>query len=830
MGLLIDTMKKVYWVFILSLLLSMMSWNISLAAPACSLITEVTAGNPFLDEGILDFDSELVDPSLKACIDYSDLSREYFDLKGFVYNTNLGVMSFFSEFNPNTQEFENLGLPMNTNVEYKVSLFPEYNQQANLEKIALRGYGYSNGHGYLKFNCQAHPDLIFDETDCAIPYGVSVALDDYDVLNQTYALQGYAFSENVGFVNFKGARISFDFQNIQFTPEIVDFGPIGDPVSNGLPFYDLALKFFLNGEDKTEFFYDSGYDFCLNFLNQRKLSLVNPDELSQASGCLDHTNLYGSRLNDYSQEAFTYNRAKNEFRLKANMRIASLVPAEGEEFKIEALKTSVLGLEQTFNVNLPLEFKMPLNFEVLPFHIQNSEACDFEDKMKIVNFRENAKQPFSICVNYFRSNLLSQLGVTADFNSNIRDNDLGLSVFKESLNQETGEVVENDLNNWSFANSGFDTDLFFRLNSQFVIPKEISRSFLDFTASYSFQENNLEMFVSRQALALNDNDRSDYSAKVLGIVGARAFNKIDDALTIKSESSDFLNLHRSFVNKLRLRAGRGNVRECTLIEFCSGMLSDFSNVVYLNSSVGDNVNYSDLVRNFAGSLVVLDGLNLLIDVNTPADEDGEGEDEDVDGNTNVIGVVQSGANTYIKTSVTDLDLMLSTDAYVLSYVDANNLGFLMNENFGRYQDSLDETIYNQLYYRGVLRSKNCFGCSIEDPIFLPDGTQALTIADAYKARVLDLNFLRLSPLEFKVQAFGDTGFFQYQDCQEGGLIRGIVELSNLVFDHLCFLDTVNGRALLRSPNLVEDEDEESHLKRSLIFEFKDFDLPFFSQL
>lgn len=793
--------------------------NTSFAASVdCKPLDGVTVGNPFLDEGVLDFNSGLFDPVISACLNNSGLNVDYFDILGFSVNPNLGFVSFFSEFNSNTNQFENLGVKMQTQLEYKVSVFPTYNQNNEIVAADLKGYAYSDGHGWLKFSCEKHQDLDFDEDvcdlfesnlefldECGNGFGVCINFEDYDFRTKTFGLIGHAFSENLGFIDFNGARIPFESLNLNYQPRVVEFGSSMVPVSNGGNFYDLKLKFYLNGQDKTKEFYNSDAEFCLRFKNNRKLSVDDETQIIQALDCTDHSNLYGSDLNSYNQDAFDYDFEKDVFSLKSNKKIASLVPSKGEEFMIDAVKTKMLSKETFYDINLPLEFKMPMDLVTLPYHINSFSQCDFNNKYKVLTFVENVSNPLSLCTKFVRSESLSDFEVDYIFNSNVDDQEIGMQVFDIVEDPVTLESIENPQNNWLFDGNSFVSDLYFRLDSTFVVPKELAKYKLLFRGSYSFFEDGQDLQVSRVVSSVVDDSRSNYTPLIKGLLSDNFFTKNNDGLSIKNSKDSSIDLHQSFVNKYR---SKFLDQECSLLNPCLERFNNNQNVIYLNFA-DEALNVSDLNIYF-GDLVVLDGIDLLISQNID--------------DSNFIGVIQEDANVYLKTSVTDLNLMLSTSGYMMSYVDLDNLNFLIAENFADYQQGIDESLYNQLYFKGELRSENCFGCSLKNPIVMPDGNLATDLVDSYKAKIWDLSLLRRSPLEFKTQMA--YGRLFYQNC-DGQRLNARVYFNDLNNQLLCYQDSLNGVNLLISPR-TQSLNLQSK-QRALVFEYFDFGLPFFSQ-
>lgn len=806
-------MKKFYFLFFVLMLFTL---NLSLAANNCTLFQKTTLGNPLLDEGVIDFNSGMIDSSISACADYSSNNNAYFDLKGFAVNPNLGLISFYSAYNPITDLFENLGLSMKTRLDYKVSMFPTYNNMNQLLGVDFKGYAYSSGHGWLKLNCQKHPDLDFDEDvcdlfaaqgyldDCSSGFGACLDLNDYDILTKTFGLKGHAFSENLGFIDMTGARIAFDKLNLNYRPKVVDFGSGMKPISNGGKFYGLALKFYLGGVDKTREFYNGGYDFCLRFKNNRKINDQDLTPIEQAQDCDDHTNLYGSDLNNYTQDAFSYDSVKNVFRLKDERKIASLVPAKSDEFKIDAVKTSIMGVENFYPINLSLGFDMPMDFITLPYHIDSFAGCDFNNKFKVLNFNENVDTPLSICSIFTPSALVSNFMVDYLFESNLQSDELSLDIYKKELDEASLETQDVPQNNWVFNGNNFVSDLYFKLNSTFMIPKEISKNKLLFRGTYSFNENARTYNVSRVISSVVDSDRSNYSPLIKGILNDKFFKKIDDNLDFKNIETNQLNYLQAFVNQYRVKFLDQN---CDLDNQCFEQVTPQQKVYYVNNL--ESLNLSQL-NELSGNTLVLDGVGLKIDSNFFGDDK--------------IGIVQVDANVYLKTSVTDLNLMLSTDGYLMSYVNNQNLNYLLEEKLADYESSLDESVYNQVYVKGEIRTKNCFGCSLVNPVILPDGNQATTLLDSYKARIWDLSLLRKSPLEFRVRML--VGRPLYNEC-DGRTTLNTVDFQSLNYDKLCYQNSINGINLLKSQAF--DFSELGAQERALNFEYSDLDLPYFSQ-
>ena len=247
-------MKKLYFLFFISLFLNFNS--VFGADLSCTPIVGITNGDPFLDEGVIDFKSNAFDPEISACLNFENIEGSYFDVKGFALNPNLGFISFYSNFNGETGSYENLGVEMQTELKYKVSLFPEFDQNNRIKTAKFKGYAYSSGHGWLKFGCDKHPDLEFDEDvcdlfenqnqfrdECGNGFGVCIDFDNYDFRTKTFGLKGHAFSENLGFIDLKGARVEFPVMNMNYEPVVMDFGTNMIPISNGGKFYTLALKF-----------------------------------------------------------------------------------------------------------------------------------------------------------------------------------------------------------------------------------------------------------------------------------------------------------------------------------------------------------------------------------------------------------------------------------------------------------------------------------------------------------------------------------------------------------------------------------------------------------
>ena len=808
-------MKKFYFLFYLFLFLNFLF--VASAQNTCIPINGITEGNPFLDEGVIDFQSGIFDPVISACVDYDGFEGDYFDIKGFAVNPNLGFLSFYSNFNNQTGSFENLGVQMQTELKYKVSLFPKFDQNNQIKTVDFKGYAYSSGHGWLKFNCEKHPDLEFDEDvcdlfenqnqfrdECGNGFGVCIDFDNYDFRTKTFGLKGHAFSENLGFIDFKGARVEFPMTNMNYEPVVVDFGSNMTPISNGGKFYRLALKFVLDSEDRTKEFAESNIDFCLRFTNNRKLSNEDSTEIVQAENCNDHTKLYGSDLNNYDKDAFVYDADSNIFFLRDDRKIASLVPAKADEFKINAVKTTVLGKETFYPMDLSLEFEMPMDLITLPYHIDRYADCNFNNKLKVLKFNENFNNPFSLCTKFIASENLSEFQVEHIFESNVDDEDLGIDVFELSLDEE-GQDQEISQNNWSFRGNDFVSDIFFRFNSTFVIPKELSDNKLLFKGSYVFEEDGQPLEVSRVISSVLDDSKSNYTPLIKGVLNDNFFKTMNDGVTVKNVQNNSLSYHQAFINKYR---NKFRDSTCDLGLLCVDNFKDGQDIVYLNV-LPEGLN-SRVLENFYGNLLVLDGVDLIIDQNI---HDG-----------NFLGVVSSDANVYLKTSVTDLNLMLSSDGYLMSYKNQENLDFLMNQDYADYQDSLDESLFNQLYFKGELRAKNCFGCSLENPIILPNGKMAQNIVDSYKARVWDLALLRRSPLQYKVHKRFERLF--YNDCD------GIESLVRVVFDDLntdflCYQNSINGFNLSKSPR-IQDLGLGSK-ERALLFEYFDFGLPFFSQ-
>ena len=809
-----NIMKKIYF-----LIFAAIFFNIPVGYSAvnqCDLILGRTTGNPFLNEGVLDFEAFRIDESISACVNQGGFDDDHFDLKGFALNPNLGYLSFFSEYNPVTQKFENLGVGMKTQLEYGVSLFPEYNNSNQIERALLKGYAYSDGHGWLKFSCQKHPDLEFDEDvcdlfaandfsdECQVGFGACINFNDYDLRTKTYGVKGHAFSENLGFIDMKGARIKFENTNLNYLPEVVLFNSTMEPLSNGGKFYSLGLKFILNGVDKTKEFNESNAEFCLRFLNNRKLTTDDETQIIQALDCTDHTNLYGSDLNNYNQDAFVYSAKRNAFMLKSDRKIASLVPSTAEEFKIDALKTTLLGKETFYPLNLPLEFKMPMDLVLLPYHIDSFAQCDLNNKLKVLNFTENFNNPFSLCSVFQSSPALSEFEVEHSFETNVENSDLSIDVFELDMDLETQQEVEIERNNWTFSGYNFVSDLFFRFNSTYVVPKELANNKLLFKGSYSFMEDGQSFEVSRVISSMLDDSKSNYTPLIKGVLNDQFFKKMNDGLTIKNVKNDSLNFHTAFVNKY---AEKFQDSVCDLNLPCVDRFNNLQDIVYINN-LNRPLNSLD-IQNFNGDLLVLDGVDFHLSQNI-LDE-------------NFIGIVQNNANTYLKTSVTDLNLMLSTNGYIMSYVDNRNLAYLEAENYADYQDTLDESVYNQLYFKGELRANNCFGCSLENPIVMPNGIQAADLVDSYKARVWDLSLLRRSPLEYKSEVMFGRHF--YQNCD--GARQGVqIVFDNLNTDFLCYQDELNGVPLLKSTRI---QDLELESERALLFDYFDFGLPYFSQ-
>ena len=808
-------MKKLYFLFYLLFFLNFSV--IANAADTCVPISGITVGNPLLDEGVIDFESGVFDPVTSACVEYDTFDRDYFDIKGFAVNPNLGFLSFYSNINNQTGSFENLGVQMQTKLKYKVSLFPEFDQNNQIKNADFKGYAYSSGHGWLKFGCEKHPDLEFDEDvcdlfenqnqfrdECGNGFGVCIDFDNYDFRTKTFGLKGHAFSENLGFIDFKGARVEFPMMNMNYEPVVVDFGSSMTPISNGGKFYSLALKFILDGEDRTKEFAESNIDFCLRFTNGRKLSNEDSTEIVQAENCDDHTKLYGSDLNNYDKDAFVYDADSNIFFLRNDRKIASLVPSKADDFKINAVKTTVLGKETFYPLDLSLEFEMPMDLITLPYHIDSYAQCDFNNKLKVLKFNENFNNPFSLCSKFIASENLGEFEVEHIFESNVDDEDLGIDVFELNLDEE-GQDQELFLNNWSFDGNNFVSNIFFRFNSTFVIPKELADNKLLFKGSYEFEEDGENLEVSRVISSVLDDSKSNYTPLIKGVLNDNFFKTMNDGVTVKNVQNNSLSYHQAFINKYRNKFRDSN---CDLELRCVDKFKDGQDIVYLKD-IPEGLN-SQRLQGYYGDLLVLDGVNLIIDQNIQDD--------------NFVGVVSSNANVYLKTSVTDLNLMLSTDGYLMSYKDQENLDFLLEEEYADYHDSLDESLFNQLYFKGELRAKNCFGCSLSNPIVLPNGKVAQDILDSYKARVWDLALLRRSPLQYNVREMFGELFYNGCDGQE---FRIMVVFDDLNTGFLCYQSSINGFNLSKSQR-IQDLNLGSK-ERALLFEYFDFGLPFFSQ-
>ena len=776
----------------------------------CNNLTGISFGNPLLDAGVLDFSSPLIADFHKACIDTTLVNNLYYDLKGFAYNQNLGFLSFYSALD-DFGKFSNRGVTMNTEIAYKVSAFPTFLANGEVGSVVLKGYAFSSGHGWLKFNCEEHPFLDYDTNSCADEnYGVKVDLSDYNILSQTYGLMGEAYSENVGVVPMKGVRIKLPFKNISYKPIVSSFKTVSEPYSNGSPVYEFGLKFFDGGVEKTREFYESGFDFCLVFKDERYLDDSNMPIVDENLNCEGHVNNYGLDLNAYSRvQAFNYDSVLNQFTLKDNKRISSLVPSENGEFGLKFVRINAFG--QTFlnSLNLDFNFDFPADFYPRLENINSFDACDEDVFADVFNFREGFNYPLTLCANYFRFGSMTDLSVVPFFKSSIVGDFYDGKVFRESIDLDSSEVVEEPVLEVPFGSSGFVSNLFFRLDADYAIPKELANYSLDFDGIYGFQVGSNAFTVKRKLYSLIDSERSDYTPIVAGEIDSKFFKKIKDDTSLSGTDLAGVSNFDSFVTKFRTMNFAEN---CTIADPCTDPSGGIQNVVYINygSVFGGSKIYNFQLNGFIGKTVILDGIDLIISTDFFDDED-------------VIGFVVNNANIYIRNSVTDLRMGLATNKFIFPYDSIEGITSLEQQRYADYYKSLGVSHFNELYFKGLLRSNNCFGCSVADVVVLPSGKVAENVSDAFEAKVKDLLFLRRTPLEYKVTEVVE-GRFAYLNC-ETDEFDGFIRFDQLDSEKLCYLENLNGENLSRSDfrPFVENS-------RSALFEYESLNLPYFENI
>lgn len=111
---------------------------------------------------------------------------------------------------------------------------------------------------------------------------------------------------------------------------------------------------------------------------------------------------------------------------------------------------------------------------------------------------------------------------------------------------------------------------------------------------------------------------------------------------------------------------------------------------------------------------------------------------------------RKGGNIYICSAVTDITANIVADGSIFSYgKDANDCGNLdadtlvdASDGTPKFSKAPREVLKNQLTIRGSLISNNTYGGAFSTPPLLGDGTPITNPADVYRARLYDLNFLR----------------------------------------------------------------------------------------
>lgn len=114
--------------------------------------------------------------------------------------------------------------------------------------------------------------------------------------------------------------------------------------------------------------------------------------------------------------------------------------------------------------------------------------------------------------------------------------------------------------------------------------------------------------------------------------------------------------------------------------------------------------------------------------------------EDVSVNT-----PRRGGNVYICADVTDISgLHIVADGGMLSYADCGNKATAINQNDGLpvFPKGAREMLKNQFTITGSIISNNTYGGSLLTPPILGDGTRLLKAEESYKARIYDINFMR----------------------------------------------------------------------------------------
>lgn len=409
-----------------------------------------------VNEGALAFNNTSAPSSeYKACLYQSTdpvPPRRYFG--GWVWNTNLGWISLgsFDAGASNTNRGVSTG-----SYEYRSYVDFTYDGSGEVTGGELYGYFWGDNMGWIRLNCD-HSTYSYDGS--AAPVGSdnycgtsnhSVSISSVNP-EGTANLTGYAWSDNLKWVNMEGTVIPlsdmFSGYTVEINPVPIQY-PAGsgsvvelpegqNPAANGLGAYQLEFVFKntnLPEDDQNitfELFDDANVDFEVNMNDERWHQSREEDvDLPVDS----HGDKYGLMYFDLNKDEFEKHTGVEKIHLESSLYYPkSYVPAEGSELAIESVDVLIDSGGTVYTVNLPVDvslaFDVPYDLEMFQNRtgedVTNQDTCeDIPGRNTGLDLEVGVGDPIMVCGGIDRGgrgsirpiNNQVDLEVTYDFSS-----------------------------------------------------------------------------------------------------------------------------------------------------------------------------------------------------------------------------------------------------------------------------------------------------------------------------------------------------------------------------------------------------------------------------
>jgi len=380
------------------------------------------------NEGQNDFEYASPANAYKACLhEQSDFTSSLIDLKGWVWNHNLGWVSLNSEDPDGDGNYENLGVSTGT-MAYGSQLdlsTSDDESAADYINAELKGYWWGDNLGWLSLNCADTAD------NCAtVNYKTYVnSVVNPNTENAMATLGGYAWSTAHGWVNMTGVDIPLGHLYAEAIPS-VSFLPVSEEIvdgerivrADGMSGYIMSLSFKdSDGVVIPANTLPAGFDFCFiwddkRYLDYEKSSIeMNPDYVAQTE-CFADSHAPDAQRFDLPNKALT----KTNFKvlglsLVSKYTLNSFVPSSGDEF---VLNKVVVNNSKEYNMtNKKLVYKPPYElrlFQETP--ADGFECLEYEPEENVMDLTLGFNDSVAACGEYKRSEAATKLSEELNVN------------------------------------------------------------------------------------------------------------------------------------------------------------------------------------------------------------------------------------------------------------------------------------------------------------------------------------------------------------------------------------------------------------------------------